>query len=171
MPKTQKSTRDIFSVAVQAINAKENGYSVIIPHICNNNNSFSSVFAEEVAYLYPSVKTNYDLLGKSFLIKNPGYVQFVDVDREKEYNRRLIIASMIDQNVVSGNKNKRSLNYAYLVKSMVEIKKYIARNFNPENKVAILISRQGFKSGGGNWNFINDLIKDMWYDLDIKFLQ
>lgn len=170
MPKTKRSLHDIFTVSKEAINAKENGYSVIIPHICSNNNTFNSAFAEEVSYWYPDVKTNYYLLGKGFLIKNPGYVQFIDVDREKEYNRRLIVASVIGQNSINNVKNKRTINYAYLVKGMVEIKKYTLRNFNSENKVAILMSRQAFKNGGGNWNFINDLVRDVWHDLDVKFL-
>ena len=91
----QKSTKDIFETAKEAIYAKELGYSVVVPHVCNNVNLFGAGFAADVANKYPIVKTNYHLLGKSFLSKNPGYVQFIDVEREPLYNRRLIFANMI----------------------------------------------------------------------------
>ena len=163
----QKSTKDIFETAKEAIYAKELGYSVVVPHVCNNVNLFGAGFAADVANKYPIVKTNYHLLGKSFLSKNPGYVQFIDVEREPLYNRRLIFANMIAQNWIISKNNKRPLNYAYLVKSMVEVKKYIIRNFNSENKVKIYCPKFGSKLAGGNWNFINCLIEDIWHGIGI----
>jgi hypothetical protein len=65
----QKSTKDIFEKAKGAIYAKELGYSVVVPHVCNNVNLFGAGFAADVANKYPIVKTNYHLLGKSFLSK------------------------------------------------------------------------------------------------------
>lgn len=162
MRKTLSKNRDIFSIAKEYINAKDKGYSVIIPHVCNNANTFNSNFSDEISYHYPTTQINYQLLGKKFLANNPGYVQFIDVDREPEYNRRLIVANMIVQNCLSGKSQKRSLNYAYLVKSMVEVKKYIMRNFNSENNVLICLPRHSFKASCGNWKFIEYLIEDIW---------
>lgn len=165
MQKTKKNICDIFEIANEFIEAKENGLSVIIPHVCNNANNFSGHFAQDIDSRYPEIKTNYTLLGKKFLSTNPGYVQFVDVAREPQYNRRLIIATMIAQNSLY-SKNKRTINYAYLVKSMIEVKKFIMRNFNSENKSKILIPKMAFKHTGANWNFITALIQDIWHDID-----
>lgn len=163
---TRKNVKDIFEIAYDIVHGKQNGSSIIIPHVCNNVNLFTGHFAQDLTSHYPEVKTNYHLLGKNFLSKNPGYVQFVDVDREPSYNRRLIIASMIAQNSIN-KKTRRTLNYAYLVKSMVEVKKYILRNFNTENKANILLSQNTFTVGGGNWLFISNLIEDIWGDLSL----
>jgi len=167
MQKTKKNIRDIFEIAGEHINAKENGESIIIPHICNNANVFSGSFAQYIDSHYPEIKTNYSLLGRTFLSNNPGYVQFVDVDREPLYNRRLIIATMIAQNSLY-SKNRRTLNYAYLVKSMIEVKKYVVRNFNAESKIKILVAKNAFKQGNGNWTFITNLIEDVWGDIDTQ---
>ena len=162
-----KSKKNIFKTAKNTINAKEIGYSIIIPHVCNNANLFGAGFAKSVAEYYPEVKTNYHLLGKNFLLRNPGYVQFIDVDREPTYNRRLIFANMIAQNGIRSEKNPRPLNYAYLVKSMVSVRKFILDNFNSENKVKIFAPKFGSKLAGGNWTFINCLVEDIWTNIDV----
>ena len=81
MTRTKMQNKSIFDIAHEAIFSKENSYNVIIPHVCNNANVFEIGFSEQINKKYPSVKINYELLGKSFLLKNPGYVQFNDVDR------------------------------------------------------------------------------------------
>lgn len=166
---TKKNVRDIFEICHEVINAKENGSNIVVPLICNNANIFSGHFAQEIDQHYPEVKTNYNLLGKNFLLRNPGYVQFNDVDREPLYNRRFIVASMIAQNSLY-SKQKRTLNYAYLTKSMIEIKKFMIRNFNSENKVMIMVSKDAFKAGAGNWTFIKCLIDDVWGDLNTNII-
>jgi hypothetical protein len=167
MSRTKLQKKDILDAALTAINAEEKGYSVIIPHVIDNQNLFAGSFSHYIDKKYPSVKINYNLLGKSFLLKNPGHVQFNDVDRESSYNRRLIIATMIAQNGTKNKNNPRPLNYAYLVKSMVQVKKFILQNFNSENKVMIYAPKFGTGHSGGNWRFIEDLMKDTWKDIDV----
>ena len=167
MTRTKLQKKSIFDIATENIHLKENSYNVIIPHICNNSNVFEIGFSDQINRKYPSVKTNYELLGKNFLLKNPGYVQFNDVDRNLSNNKRLIIASMIAQNGLKSKTNKRPLNYAYLVKSMVLIKKFILQNFNSENKVIIMINKFELGSTGGNWKFIECLIEDIWKDMTV----
>lgn len=143
--------------------AKALGASVIIPHVCNNQDLFEAGFAKAVAEEYPQVKTNYHLLGKKFLESHPGYVQFLTVEYEPEYSHSLIIANMIAQDGVRPNRHKtRLLNYAYLVKSMIEVKKYTLTKFNPENRIEIHCPKFGSGIAGGNWNFIEELTKDIW---------
>ena len=167
MSRVKVQQKSIFQIAYETIQAKENSSNVIIPHICNNANIFATGFYDQINREFPSVKTNYHLLGKNFLIKNPGYVQFNDVDREPKNNKRLIIASMIAQNGLKSRQNKRPLNYAYLVKSMVLVKKFILQNFNSENKVIIYFPKSSGVSTGANWKFIDCLIEDIWNDISV----
>ena len=167
MTRAKLQNKSIFDIAHEVIFSKENSYNVIIPHVCNNANVFEIGFSEQINKKYPSVKINYELLGKSFLLKNPGYVQFNDVDRNVSSNKRLIVSSMIAQNGLKNKNNKRPLNYAYLVKSMVLVKKFIVQNFNSENKVMVLTNKFGIGQTGGNWKFIECLIEDIWKDLEV----
>ena len=161
------SKKNIFEISKLQVNAKELGTSIIIPHVCNNIDLFGAGFAHAVSEKYPEVKNNYHLLGKKFLKDNPGYVQFIDVDYEKRYNRRLVIANMISQNGIKSFKNPRPLNYAYLVKSMVEVKKFIVTNFNKDNQAEIHCPKFGTGLAGCNWFFISELINDIWKDIKV----
>ena len=89
---------DLFVNVKQQIKAGNNGTSIIVPHVCNNIDAFGAGFAGSVAEHYPIVKQNYHLLGLNFLKNNLGYVQFIDVDRDKSFGHRLIFANMISQN-------------------------------------------------------------------------
>lgn len=162
MKTLQISKKDIFQSARLIVKSKELGSNVIIPHVCNNVDLFGAGFAASVAKQYPEVKDNYHLLGKKFLREHPGYCQFVDVEYEKQYNRRLIVANMIAQNGIKARNNPRPLNYAYLIKSMIDIKGFILKNFNSENPVEIHCPRFGSGLAGGNWRFIENLIEDVW---------
>jgi hypothetical protein len=162
MKTLQISKKDIFQSAKLIVKSKELGSNVIIPHVCNNIDSFGAGFAASVSKEYPDIKHNYHLLGRKFLKEHPGYVQFIDVEYEKQYNRRLIVANMIAQNGLRSPSNPRPLNYAYLTKSMLDIKKFILANFNSENPVEIHCPKFGSGLSGGNWKFIENLIEDIW---------
>lgn len=155
---------NLFDSALARCKAGFNGCSVIIPHVCNNVNAFGAGFAGAVATHYPLVKENYHMLGLNFLKKNPGHSQFVNVYTHPEYRHSLVFANMIAQNGLINENNKRPLNYAYLVKSMLNIKNYILTNYK-DNKIEIHCPKFGCGLAGGNWNFISDLIEDIWGDL------
>ncbi|HUU87225.1 MAG TPA: hypothetical protein VMX17_05685 [Candidatus Glassbacteria bacterium] len=157
---------NIIEAAKLAINAKESGNSVIIPNLCNNVDIYDLVSSVSSLKDYPEIKTNYHLLGKNFLAKNPGYVQFIDIEREKEYNRTIVVANMICNNGINSKINQRPINYAYLIKSMVDIKKFIIRTFNTDNKVKIYMPKFHSKSGA-NWGFVSLLIEDIWSDINV----
>lgn len=162
------SNKEIFEIAKLRVYSKSsNSCNVIIPHVCNNIDLFGAGFAHAISEKYPEVKNNYHLLGKKFLKDNPGYVQFIDVDYEKQYNRRLIVANMIAQNGVRTARNPRPLNYAYLLKSMLDIKKFVLTKFNSENPVEIHCPKFGSGLAGGNWKFISDLIEDCWSNIPV----
>lgn len=159
---------DIFNYINFYISAANNGSSIIIPHVCNNINVFGAGFASAVASHYPEVKENYHLLGNNFLKDNLGHTQFIEVVKDKTYGHRLIFANMIAQNGIISKNNPRPLNYLALAKSMLNISKYIKSNFSDnENGIQIHAPKFGCGLAGGNWNFILNLIEDIWTNYNI----
>lgn len=157
---------DLFDYIEDRIKAGNNGSSVVVPHVCNNIDLFGAGFAAAVSKHYPIVKENYHLLGKNFLRNNPGYVQYVKVLEDKNYEHSLIFANMIAQNSTISKSNPRPLNYRHLVQSMIDIDKFIKSKYQ-EQKIEIHMPKFGCGLAGGNWNFISDLIDDIWKDHNI----
>jgi hypothetical protein len=172
IPSYNISNDDIFERILKRLSSEKLGSSVIVPHVCNNIDVFGGGFAAAVAKHYPAVKENYHLLGKTFLKNNFGHVQFIDIPVKNKYGHKLVFANMIAQNGLPDRNKKRCLNYAALVRSMISvssfIKQYGDRNKNPE-AINFEIHCPKFGSGiaGGNWNFISDLIEDIWSRHDV----
>ena len=158
---------DLFDYVEKITRSGNDGSSIIVPHVCNNINSFGAGFAEQLSKHYPIVKENYHLLGSNFLRNSLGYVQFVEVYRDSTFGHRLIFANMIAQNGTISKKNYRPLNYLALVKCMNQINMFISKNFNNDTRIQIHAPRFGSGLAGGNWNFIEDLIVDIWKTVSV----
>jgi hypothetical protein len=159
------SNSDIFSVIKNRITAGNNGATIFVPHICNNIDLFGAGFAAQIAEYYPSVKADYHMLGKNFLNHNLGYSQILKVAEDSKYKHKLYFVNMIAQNGIKNPRNPRPLNYLALTKAMNNLSQYIHMNTGFINKTEnIEIHAPKFGSGlaGGNWNFISDLIEDIW---------
>jgi hypothetical protein len=159
---------DLFDNITSYINQGNNGCSILIPHVCNNINAFGAGFAGAVARHFPIAKENYHLLGKQNVL---GYVQFVEVAKNKNYDHKIVIANMIAQNGTISKNNQRPLNYYSLVRCMASVNNYCSQNFNNENKIQIHCPKFGCGLAGGNWNFIQDLITDIWKNIPVFVYQ
>ena len=156
---------DIFDSIKKRTHTENCGSTVIVPHVCNNIDIFDAGFAAQVAKHYPEVKANYHMLGKSFLRNNLGHSQIIKVYEQPKYKHKLFFVNMIAQNGVRSSKNPRPLNYAGLVRSMIQISQFILSNtaFLQKNEnVEIHAPKFGSGLAGGNWHFINELIDDIW---------
>jgi hypothetical protein len=164
---------DIFERISKRVSSDDKlGCSVIVPHVCNNIDVFAGGFAASVTDRYPIVKENYHLLGKTFLRNNFGHTQFIEVPVKNKYRHKLIFANMIAQNGLPDKNRRRCLNYAALVKSMTSVSSFIRQHTNQNNNTDSLrfeIHAPKFGSGiaGGNWNFISDLMEDIWGKQDV----
>jgi hypothetical protein len=158
---------DLFNYVEKITRSGNNGSSIIVPHVCNNINAFGAGFAGELSKHYPIVKENYHLLGSSFLKNNLGYVQFVEVYKDSTFGHRLIFANMIAQKGTISKKNPRPLNYLALVKCMNQINMFVSKNFNNDTRVEIHAPRFGCGLAGGNWNFVEELISDIWTNIPV----
>jgi hypothetical protein len=159
------SNRNIFDIIKERVKAKENGATVFVPHVCNNIDIFDAGFAAQVAIEYPVVKADYHMLGKNFLLSNLGYCQIIKVYEEPLHRHKLFFINMIAQNGVKNYSNNRPLNYFALGQSMYKLSQYIQMNtgFSEKSeKIEIHCPKFGSGLSGGNWNFISDLIHDIW---------
>lgn len=160
---------DLFDFISDRLNAGVDGATVVVPHVCNNINAFGAGFAAVLSDRFPVVKENYHLLGPTFLRNNLGHVQFIDVYHNNKYKHKLIFANMIAQNGVRGGSNRRPLNYAALVHSMIKVKQYtktLKQNDTTE-KIEIHCPKFGTGLAGGRWEFVSDLMDDIWSDLKV----
>lgn len=156
---------DIFSAIDDRISAGYNGSTVIVPHVCNNVNAFGAGFAGQLATKFPDVKANFHMLGNKSKL---GHTQFIVSKTDKNYKHSIVFANMIAQNGLISPKNTRPLNYYALSVCMNDIKNYV-KNFkiNNDNNIEIHAPKFGSGLAGGNWNFISDLIEDIWSDFNV----
>jgi hypothetical protein len=169
-PKYILTNDDIFESVQKRISAGHMGSTVFVPHVCNNIDLFGAGFAAQLAEKYPSVKQDYHLLGKHFLRNNFGYSQVLKVYEDNKFKHKLFFVNMIAQNGVKGTNNIRPLNYLALVKSMNTLSQYIKSNTgfsNKSEKIEIHCPKFGSGLAGGNWQFVSDLIDDIWGQFDV----
>lgn len=161
---------NIFDSITNRVKGGNSGATVFVPHVCNNIDLFGAGFAGQVAYHYPIVKENYHLLGKNFLKNNLGHSQIVKVYEDAKFKHKLYFVNMIAQNGIRGKDNLRPLNYLALVKSMNLLSQFIQHNTgfaNKTEKIEIHCPKFGSGLAGGNWNFISDLLEDIWKPYNI----
>lgn len=155
------TTSNIFTVINDKLLTENKSYTIIVPHVCNNVNVFGAGFAGYVARYYPIVKENFHLLGNKAIL---GYTQFVVADSNKKTSSQIVVANMIAQNGTINKGNQRPINYAALVRCMIEVKRFITNN-KSDNDVYIHAPKFGSGLAGGNWSFIECLIEDIWTNI------
>jgi len=161
----QYTNKNIFEIVRDRITAGNIGSTVFIPHVCNNVDAFGAGFAAQVAEKYPIVKADYHMLGKTFLKNNLGHAQIIKVFEDEKYRHKLYFVNMIAQNGLINKSNPRPINYAALVRSMINLSSFIHNNtgfLNNTENVEIHCPKFGSGLAGGNWNFVSDLIEDVW---------
>ena len=154
--------QDILDLSIQRTSTT----NVIIPHVCNNANAFGAGFAGYISSRYPHVKENFHLLGNKSKL---GYSQFVDIYTNKQTNNKVFIANMISQNGLINKTNKRPLNYFALCNSMNTVSNYAHQLINQDQSTKVEIHSPKFGSGlaGGDWQFISELITDIWSHIPV----
>ncbi len=161
--------QDIFRT-IEDILRSPNSCNILVPHVCNNINAFGAGFASAIGQYYPVAKANFHMLGNQSKL---GYTQFITTRENNKYKSKIIIANMISQNKLFDKyKNPRPLNYASLVTCMIGVRNFILK-LNSESDIKTQIHAPKFGSGlaGGNWNFIENLIEDIWGNIPVFIYQ
>lgn len=163
-------------------------YPVVIPHVCNNIGGWGSGFVIPLAKKFPEAEqayrqwcekkfdphagpdSNFQLGNTQFVLVNSGGVQQKVTDQEQacqlgldvgdEYkNGPIYVANMIAQHstITHQGAGARCLRYDALVECM----NHVANCFNRQGS-RIHCPKFGGALAGGNWDFIAELIQDIW---------
>jgi hypothetical protein len=161
--------------------------SKIIPHVCNDIGGWGSGFVVPLGKKWPHAEASYrewhsrgftcSPVGLSKDLAIEGYirpvvsfmlgeVQFVQVEQLPE-SGMIEVANMIGQHETIAT-NPKPIRYAALAKAMWLVD-WRAKQLKSETSPPAEIHCPKFGSGlaGGNWEFIEELIKEIWADLSV----
>lgn len=129
--------------------------TIIVPHVVNSVGKFASGFAAGVKKFYP-VATKFYFDQK--LSSETEYVALGDVYYCLDDN--IIFAHMVAQTTPG---TEKPIKYSSLVKCMESVRDY-AKSANISE---IYAPKFGSLRAGGNWNFIEELVNEIWKDFKV----
>lgn len=131
----------------------KDGKNIIIAHICNDIGKWGKGFVLALSKKWEEPEKYYRLkFKKSKLVL--GDVDYNLVEIKKEYN--IFVANMIAQhNVQSTSRNKIPIRYNALAKCLTKLNEIAL-----SEKASIHMPRIGAGLAGGNWKFIERLIRE-----------
>ena len=136
---------------------------IVIPHCCNNLKKMGAGVALAIKQKWPKVFDVY-----SNASSNLGTVSYVKVEDD------IVIANIIGQKGFIGRNNPKPIKYTALMRAMIDIKEKCLFNMEKKGiKVSIHTPEFGGKRAGGNFNFIKELIQEIWVDngIDVVIYQ
>ena len=148
-----------------------NGATKVIPHICNNVGAWGAGFVIPLAKYCPEsrqaylqwYKSQYDI--ERQIPFELGQVQLV---RSAYRADTVIVANMIAQEGVQGvgrpTNDPNPIRYAALAQCLKKVKEL---DDNVLGEVEIHAPKFGSGLAGGNWDFIAELIKEIWAGMDV----
>lgn len=154
--------------------------SVVIPHVTNNLGAWGSGFVLALSKKWPiylkerSPEFEYRREGKA---KSLGFCQFVKTSSTSKDGSSIYVANMCAQlgisskstppDSFSGLYNDRPLRYSFLMECMREVKRSFYDTYNNKALAKIVCPKFGSDRAGGNWDFITELIEEIWGDMDV----
>lgn len=141
----------------------ESPKKVILPHCVNNANLMGSGFVVPLYTRWPQVKSSYHAWDQKL-----GATQFIYVDNEED-DSLLVVANMCAQNGISyrssGSRefvNTKPIRYLALANCMSDVK-----ILADKTKSIIVCPKFGSDRAGGTWNFIEELIDEIWDGIEV----
>lgn len=133
---------------------------VIIPHVCNNENKWGAGFVMALNKKWSEPEKEYrDLCERRLPFPFLGEVCYAKI------NNFLVVANMIGQSGTVSTNNPIPLKYAALISCMNKVVDYIERiKKQTSNPVVIHAPKFGSKLAGGNFDFILELIREIWLE-------
>jgi len=136
----------------------------IIPHVCNDANSFGAGFTYALNKKWRQPESVY----RKFCLRNLNLPILGKVCYAK-INPYLIVANMIGQHSTISDDNPIPLKYKALVSCMSEVAAYIELiQCQTNNQVVIHAPKFGSELAGGCWSFILELIREIWLEAGIN---
>lgn len=135
---------------------------VIIPHCCNDLKVMGAGVALSLKKKWPGVEDTYKT--SSMALGSISY--FTHVSNSKV---DLIVANMIGQSGLVSNNNSKPVKYWALAIAMDKVCGFydsLSLGY-PGKKIVIHCPKFGSDLAGGDWNFILELINELWIDKGI----
>jgi hypothetical protein len=136
----------------------------VIPHVCNDGGGWGAGFVLALSSKWKAPETTY----RNFCRRNAafpllGTTSFVKVDPY------IVIANMIAQSgYINENTNPIPLKYKALVNCMADVAARIEMiRCQVNNNVVIHCPKFGSDLAGGKWEFILELIREIWLEAGI----
>lgn len=147
---------------------------VVIPHCCNNGTDKRGIGVmgggvalalrnkwDQVYKIYKFMEQQFPDGLKNRLGEN-GYAEIIDD------SNKIIVVNMIAQNMLMSNDNPKPIKYSALIRCMENIASYIEDiKFQTDHPVVIHCPEFGGLRAGGNFEFVLELIREIWLENDI----
>ncbi|MCD6436369.1 MAG: hypothetical protein J7L15_08315 [Clostridiales bacterium] len=131
---------------------------VIIPHCCNTLGVMGAGVALALKKKWPNVYKIYKEYPMGL-----GEVSFVDVGDEQDENIKTVVANMIGQYKIRSIDNPKPVRYLALAMAMAKIVEFIGGH-GDDSKFVIHCPKFGSELAGGNFEFILELIREIWLE-------
>lgn len=136
----------------------DNKFTKFIPHICNDEQVWGSGFVVPLMKKWPrALEAHY--LEPALIL---GDTQFVKV-QDDEFDGDIFVCNMIAQKGTIRTQEK-PIKYASLIRCMEKVRDIL---FKTDTTGEIHAPMFGSKRAGGNWIAVEELILEIWSELDI----
>ena len=140
---------------------------VVIPHCCNDlglmGGGVALALSKKWSKVYEVYTRNYEL----------GNVTFAECEKDTTMDcsgPAIIVANMVGQHGVRGARNPKPIKYAALIKCMERVAEEVIRikECSGRDDVVIHAPKFGSDLACGRWEFIEELIEEIWEDHGIE---
>lgn len=126
---------------------------IVIPHCCNNLRTMNAGVALSLKNKWISV---FDIYKKSN--NELGTVSYAQVEKD------IVVANMIGQDNLISKNNPKPIKYYALMQAMIDVKDKCLHHIKQGKRVTIHAPEFGGLRAGGNFDFIEEIIKEIWVD-------
>lgn len=155
---------------------------VFIPHCCNDKGVMGAGVAKSLKDKWPKVYNAYEaqktknINFEKYVLGDISYarVQNYCNGNVSGYKTPIYVVNMIGQQGTVSDSNPKPLKYCALIKAMVMTRQLIGKviaNYNKHTshtfKPVIHCPKFGSKLANGDWNFILELIREIWLESGI----
>ncbi|MFW6024984.1 MAG: Appr-1-p processing protein [Candidatus Woesearchaeota archaeon] len=157
---------DVITASKDVVKNNDN-LNIIIPHICNNEGKWGKGFVKALSKEFPECERIYKRDIEYKINNNFSTLGTISICHSENY--KIHIFNMIAQKLYV----KTPIRYSALVECMNNIN-ILIKNNGSEKKYKIYAPMFGSGLAGGNWEFIQRLIWEIWiekYNLDVTIFQ
>jgi hypothetical protein len=143
-----------------------NNVPIVIPHICNNKGGWGAGFVVALSKKWQLPEQKYRLWAKEgAYIVNEIYIPFqLGKSQCVKVENNVFVVNMVGQNSLVSSENPIPIKYASLVRCMEFVSKICKKL---PNTVEIRAPKFGSGLAGGDWDFIEALINEIWVSSDL----